>query len=160
MLVGEADAAVSAERVVVLESEIDDMNPQLFGPLMERLHAGRRARRVLCAGPDEEEPPRHARHRRRASRAARGVVGTAFRRDDDDWRAVSGGACASAWSGRCARIATPVGPIRFKIATRAGRVLNASPEFEDCAKAAAEHGLPIKDVQAIAIKGMAGRAES
>ena len=39
-------------------------------------------------------------------------------------------------------IATPVGPIRFKIASRAGRVLNASPEFEDCAKAAAEHGLP------------------
>ncbi len=53
-------------------------------------------------------------------------------------------------------IATPVGAIRFKIATRAGRVLNASPEFEDCARAAAEHGLPIKDVQAIAIKGVAG----
>jgi uncharacterized protein (DUF111 family) len=49
-------------------------------------------------------------------------------------------------------IATPVGPIRFKIARRAGRVLNASPEFEDCAKAAAEHGLPIKDVQARATK--------
>jgi uncharacterized protein (DUF111 family) len=31
-------------------------------------------------------------------------------------------------------------------------VLNASPEFEDCAKAAAEHGLAIKDVQAIATK--------
>jgi uncharacterized protein (DUF111 family) len=49
-------------------------------------------------------------------------------------------------------VATPVGPIRFKIARRAGRVLNASPEFEDCAKAAAEHGVPIKDVQAMATK--------
>jgi uncharacterized protein (DUF111 family) len=49
-------------------------------------------------------------------------------------------------------IRTPVGPIRFKIARRAGRVLNASPEFEDCAKAAAEHGVPIKDVQAISMK--------
>jgi uncharacterized protein (DUF111 family) len=45
-----------------------------------------------------------------------------------------------------------VGPIRFKIASRAGKVLNASPEFEDCAKAAAEHGLTIKDVQAMATK--------
>jgi hypothetical protein len=49
-------------------------------------------------------------------------------------------------------ITTPVGLIRFKVATRDGRVLNAAPEFEDCAKAAAEQGLPIKDVQAIATK--------
>ncbi len=53
---------------------------------------------------------------------------------------------------RFAVVETPVGAIRFKIASRDGRVLNASPEFEDCAKAAAERGLPIKDVQAIATK--------
>ena len=35
---------------------------------------------------------------------------------------------------------------------RDGRVLNAAPEFDDCAQAAAEHGLPIKDVQAMATK--------
>jgi pyridinium-3,5-bisthiocarboxylic acid mononucleotide nickel chelatase len=49
-------------------------------------------------------------------------------------------------------IATPVGPIRFKVATRDGRVLNAAAEFEDCARAATERGLSIKDVQAIATK--------
>jgi len=49
-------------------------------------------------------------------------------------------------------IATAVGPIRVKIASRDGTVLNASPEFEDCARAAAERGLPIKDVQALVIK--------
>ena len=49
-------------------------------------------------------------------------------------------------------VETPLGPIRFKIATRDGRVLNASPEFEDCAKAAAAHGLAIKEVQALALK--------
>ena len=32
-------AAEETERVVVIECEIDDMNPQLFGPLMERLYA-------------------------------------------------------------------------------------------------------------------------
>ena len=47
---------------------------------------------------------------------------------------------------------TRLGAIRFKIASRAGKVLNASPEFEDCAKAAAEYALAIKDVQAIATK--------
>ena len=47
VIVGEDDAPAPVEQIVVLECEIDDMNPQLFGPLMERLHAGGRARRVL-----------------------------------------------------------------------------------------------------------------
>jgi pyridinium-3,5-bisthiocarboxylic acid mononucleotide nickel chelatase len=47
---------------------------------------------------------------------------------------------------------TPCGPIRFKVSAREGRTVNASPEFEDCARAAAEWGVPIKDVQAQAIR--------
>ena len=47
-------------------------------------------------------------------------------------------------------IETPVGSIRFKIARRGGETLNASPEFEDCARAAAERGLPVKQVLALA----------
>ena len=35
-------------------------------------------------------------------------------------------------------VETPVGPVRFKVARRGGEVLNASPEFDDCARAAAE----------------------
>ena len=41
ILVGQEGASAAADVVVVLECEIDDMNPQLFGPLMDRLqHAG------------------------------------------------------------------------------------------------------------------------
>jgi len=47
---------------------------------------------------------------------------------------------------------TPVGPIRFKVARRDGRVVNATPEFDDCAKAAAAHHLSVKDVQRVALK--------
>ena len=61
-------------------------------------------------------------------------------------------------SGRSRPIETPLGPIRFKVATRDGRVLNAAPEFDDCARIAAEHGLPIKDVQAIATHAWLDRA--
>ena len=49
-------------------------------------------------------------------------------------------------------VQTPYGPVRFKIARRDGRELNASPEFDDCARLAAEHGVPIKTVQAAAIQ--------
>jgi len=30
--------------------------------------------------------------------------------------------------------------------------MNAAPEFDDCARIAAERGLPVKEVQAVAIK--------
>ena len=42
--------------------------------------------------------------------------------------------------------------MRFKIARRDGRMLNAAPEFDDCARLAAAHGLPVKDVQALAVE--------
>ena len=47
---------------------------------------------------------------------------------------------------------TPLGAVRFKVASRDGRVLNAAPEFEDCAALAAKHNLSVKEVQAIAIR--------
>jgi uncharacterized protein (DUF111 family) len=49
-------------------------------------------------------------------------------------------------------VQTPVGIVRFKVASRRGAVVNAVPEFEDCAKIAAAHNLSVKDVQAIAIR--------
>ena len=54
-------------------------------------------------------------------------------------------------------VETPLGAIRFKVAGRAGRVLNAAPEFDDCARIAAERRLPIKEVQAIAAKAWLDR---
>ena len=152
MIVGETPADESEdEHIVVLECEIDDMNPQLFGPLMERLHQGG-ALDVFYA------PVQMKKNRP-------GVLVTVVARPDDRTR-LSGVLFAETTTigvryremrrERLAReerrIATPVGTIRFKIATRDGRVLNAAPEFEDCARAAAERGLPIKDVQAMAMK--------
>ena len=151
LLVGEADPAVAAERVVVLESEIDDMNPQLFGPLMDRLHQAGALDVFYAAVQMKKNRPGTlvtvvARPERREALsgllfAETTTIGVRYQEVHRD--------CLER---EVRSIATPVGPIRFKIATRAGRVLNASPEFEDCAKAAAEHGVPIKDVQAIASK--------
>ena len=59
VLVGESADQPHTERIVVLQSEIDDMNPQLFGPLMERLICSRRVGGVLCVGADEEKPAGH-----------------------------------------------------------------------------------------------------
>ena len=48
-------------------------------------------------------------------------------------------------------VQTPYGPVRFKVARRDGRELNAAPEFDDCQALAAEHGVPIKTVQTAAL---------
>lgn len=48
-------------------------------------------------------------------------------------------------------VTTEYGPIAMKIGCRGGEVLNVAPEFEDCRKAAAAHGVPVKQVQQAAI---------
>ena len=151
IVVGEAETPASTEEIVVLECEIDDMNPQLFGPLMDRLH-GSGALDVFYS------PVQMKKNRP-------GTLVTVIARPEDRQRLSTimfsdtttiGVRYREMRRERLERevrtIATAVGPIRVKIASRDGTVLNASPEFEDCARAAAERGLPIKDVQALVIK--------
>ncbi len=151
IVVGDADTAASTEEIVVLECEIDDMNPQLFGPLMDRLHASGALDVFYAAVQMKKNRP--------------GTLVTVIARPEDRQRLSAilfsetttiGVRYREMRRERLERelrtIPTAVGPIRVKIASRDGTVLNASPEFEDCARAAAERGLPIKDVQALVIK--------
>ena len=159
VIVGESDTASEPEDIVVLECEIDDMNPQLFGPLMERLHqAGaldvfyapvqmKKNRPgtwvTVVAKPGDRERLSGLLF---AETTTIGVRYQEMRRDRLDREVRT--------------IETAVGPIRFKIASRGDRVLNASPEFEDCARVAADRKLPIKDVQALAVKAWLEAKES
>ena len=151
VVVGDAETAASTEEIVVLECEIDDMNPQLFGPLMDQLH-GSGALDVFYA------PVQMKKNRP-------GTLVTVVARPEDRSRLTGILFAETTTIGVRYRemrrerldrevrtIATPVGPMRVKIATRDGAVMNASPEFDDCARAAADHGLPIKEVQAIVTK--------
>ena len=48
-------------------------------------------------------------------------------------------------------VETALGAVRFKVARRNGHILNAVPEFEDCANLAAAKNLSVKEVQALAV---------
>jgi uncharacterized protein (TIGR00299 family) protein len=48
-------------------------------------------------------------------------------------------------------VTTPYGEVRIKVGSRSGEVFNAAPEFEDCRTAAAQHTVPVKQVQQAAI---------
>jgi uncharacterized protein (TIGR00299 family) protein len=47
-------------------------------------------------------------------------------------------------------VETPFGEVRMKVSRLNGAVLNATPEYEDCQKLAAERGVPLKQVIAAA----------
>ena len=43
-------------------------------------------------------------------------------------------------------VETPYGPVNVKVAWLAGKVVNAAPEYEDCQRVAAEKDVPLKEV--------------
>ncbi len=55
-------------------------------------------------------------------------------------------------------VVTPWGEVRVKVARRGADVLNAQPEFDDVARLAAAHDVPIKDVHARALKAWLDRS--
>ena len=162
VLVGEAeglntqDSRPKTQRVTVLECEIDDMNPQIFGALMDQLYAAgalevfysavqmKKNRpgtlMTIVAKPDQRETMTEIVFRESTTI---GVRYQELSRECLDREMVS--------------VTTPLGPVRFKVARRNGRVLNAQPEFDDLAKLSQERGIPIKDVQALAHKAWLDR---
>jgi len=51
-----------------------------------------------------------------------------------------------------ATVQTPFGPVRVKVGRRGGRVVTASPEYEDCRRLAAERGVGFREVYAAAVE--------
>ena len=150
VVIGERAHEATGSSIVQIECEIDDMNPQLFGPLIDRLLAAgaldvfytpvqmkknRPGVLVTVLAPvDARETVSGLLF---AETTTIGVRYQTMTRDVLDREVVT--------------VETPLGAIRFKVASRRGRVLNAAPEFDDCTRLAAEKGLPLKEVHALAL---------
>lgn len=156
VLVGEAAGRADApghrpHAVVVLECEIDDMNPQIFGPLMDALYAAGALEVFYSSVQMKKNRPgtlltlvARPEHREKLAEIVfreTTTIGVRFQEMSRD--------CLDR---EMVMVATAVGPVRFKIARRNGRVVNAQPEFDDLAKLAAEQSIPIKEIQALAQK--------
>jgi uncharacterized protein (TIGR00299 family) protein len=146
-----ATTGPTAERVVVIECEIDDMNPQLFGVAMDRLYAAGALEVFYVAAQMKKSRPG----------TLMTVIGPPDRREalsDVIFRETTTiGLRYSEVDRECLRrelvsVDTPAGPVRVKLAWREGRLVNAVPEFEDCAALAVAKHLSVKEVQAMAVK--------
>jgi pyridinium-3,5-bisthiocarboxylic acid mononucleotide nickel chelatase len=139
------------DRVTVVECEIDDMNPQIFGLVMERLYAAG-ALEVFYIPVQMKKnrpgtlltvvvPP-----------GLRGAIADLIFRETTTIGLRHHDVDRECLERTIVAVETPVGTVRVKVASRDGRVLNATPEFEDCVTVATASDLPVKDVQAMAMK--------
>lgn len=54
-------------------------------------------------------------------------------------------------------VETGHGSVRVKVARRSGEIFQATPEFEDCARVARASGVPLKDIQTLAMRAFGER---
>jgi pyridinium-3,5-bisthiocarboxylic acid mononucleotide nickel chelatase len=151
VMIGRAEGGPSTERVCMIECEIDDMNPQIFGVVMDRLYAAG-ALEVFYVPVQMKKnrpgtllsvvaPPEQRSKMTEVIFRETTTIGLRYYLVDRE--------CLER---EIVPVETPLGTVRFKIASRGGDVINAVPEFEDCARLAAAHHLPVKEVQALAVR--------
>ena len=151
VLIGDADATAPSLSVAVIEAEIDDMNPQIFGVVMDTLLAQGAVDVFYTAIQMKKNRPGTLLTVVAPPDARDRLTATIFRETTTigvRYREMT----REVLEREDVTVHTPHGPVRVKVARRDGRVLNASPEFEDCARVARERNVPVKEVQALAIK--------
>ena len=151
VLVGESTEQPHTERIVVLQSEIDDMNPQLFGMVMDRLYAAGALEVYFAPVQMKKNRPGTlltilARPEQREELSAivfRETTTIGVRYHDVQRERLER---------EIVPVNTPHGTVRFKVARLGDNIVNAAPEFEDCLRLASERSVPVKEVQAAANK--------
>jgi len=151
VLIGDADVTAPTHTVVVVEAEIDDMNPQIFGVVMDKLLAG--------GALDVYYTPIQMKKNRPgtlltviAPPAVRQTLTALIFRETTTIGVRYREMTRECLDRETQTVKTPFGDVRFKIARRDGVILNAAPEFDDCVRLAEASGKSVKEMQAAAIK--------
>jgi uncharacterized protein (TIGR00299 family) protein len=149
--VAQAESPFPVEEITVLEANIDDMTPQVFGYVMEQaLQNGaldafgtpvqmKKSRpgmllTVLCRTEDSQRLTK-------LILAETTTLGVRMRRES-----------RAALTRRHVSVSTKWGDIRMKLANLNGSISNYAPEYEDCRQIAKEKKVPLKTVMQEAIK--------
>lgn len=146
---GERAPAAGTDRAALLEANLDDMNPQLFGPLADKLRE--------AGALDVWQTPVQMKKGRPGTvlsvlgdESAIDVLAAIVFRESSTIGIRIARVERRVLPREIVRVDTRFGALRVKVAQLAGRVVNAQPEFEDVAAAASKAGVPVKDVLAAA----------
>ena len=149
LVIGESDASITSktaqDTVSVLEANLDDMNPQVFGYVMDRLFdEGALDVFGMAVQMKKNRPgtlltvlckPEDAAKLTQIIFAETTTLGVRSRQEQRQTLAR-----------RFVSVTTPWGDVRMKIASMNGAVTNYAPEYEDCRRIATERHLPLKTV--------------
>jgi uncharacterized protein (TIGR00299 family) protein len=143
---------VSSETISLLEANLDDLNPQVFGYVVDRLLAeGALDVFALPVQMKKNRPgmlltvlskPEDAAALTRIIFTETSTLGVRQREEQRQ-------ALARKWI----TVGTRWGDVRLKVASMNGTVTNYAPEYEDCRKIAAQHQVPLKSVMQEALQG-------
>jgi uncharacterized protein (TIGR00299 family) protein len=150
LLVGEEEAAAASERVLVLEAEIDDMLPQLYGPLLARLFDAGALDAYLTPVQMKKNRPGTL-VTAIAPPGRRAAVEQVFFAETTTLGVRSQEWDRTTLEREVVAVETAYGTVGVKVGRRGGQVTNAQPEFEDCQRVATAAGVPVKEVWAAAI---------
>ena len=145
LIIGDSESIAGRERVVVIETNIDDMNPQFYDYVMEKLLAREvlevfitpilmkknRPGHLLTIICSSEKLPFVTKFLLKETTTL-GLRWHVEEREKSDREILTK--------------ETKYGKIRFKLARWEGRIVNLSPEYEDCKKLAIENRVPLKEV--------------
>jgi hypothetical protein len=145
LIIGTSGIASGKERVVVIETNIDDMNPQFYDYLIEKLLAMEVLEVFITPILMKKNRPGHLLTIICSSEKLPSVTGFLLRETTTlglRWHEEE-----RAKTDREILIKeTKYGKIRFKLARWEGRAVNLSPEYEDCKRLALGKGIPLKEV--------------
>jgi pyridinium-3,5-bisthiocarboxylic acid mononucleotide nickel chelatase len=153
LVVGEStvSADTTPELVSVIEANLDDLNPQVFGYVMDRLFA--EGALDVFGTPVQMKKgrpgmvltvltrPEQASQMTKIIFAETTTLGVRVR---EERRQVL--------QRRFTSVQTQWGEVRIKVANLNGTVTNYAPEYEDCRQIAEEKGVPLKSVMQEAIR--------
>jgi uncharacterized protein (TIGR00299 family) protein len=156
--IGESEDA-ETETIWVLEAALDDLNPQIIGYVVDRAFAlgaldvmsapvsmkKNRPGTLVTLLSDRE-------HRRTLEDLLLRETSTLGLRVREERRVVL--------DRTHVQVATPWGPVRVKVGSRAGVELNAAPEFEECRTIAEAQNIPLKLVLETALRAYREKAAS
>jgi uncharacterized protein (TIGR00299 family) protein len=142
---GREKGALQEGTIVVLEANIDDMNPQLYGYFAER---------ALEAGALDVFSTPIQMKKNRPGQLVTVLCDSAKSHDLTEliFRETTTIGVRHSMAGRhtlqreCVLVKTALGSVPVKVARLNGKILNAVPEYEECRKFAMERSLPLKEV--------------
>jgi len=145
LVVGQAEGLAAEERLVALETNIDDTNPEHFEYVMERLYAAGALDVTLVPAIMKKSRPATLVRVLAQPPLREALMSILFRETS------TLGVRSWAVQRRCLEreeiaVETPWGQVRVKVARLGDDVTTIAPEYDDCKRLAAATGAPLKEI--------------